>query len=126
MVVPPTIVELVPVTPVPLIEPAAPPPPTVMVIAEPRVTAYPVAVNKPPAPPPPEPLAPELPVPPPPPPATTRYSTVVTGELMPSSPTERMPPTLLRDMKASYQVIASNDATAVKTPPAVPDVNPTD
>jgi hypothetical protein len=94
------------------------------VIAEPTVTAYPVAVNSPPAPPPPlESPVVELP---PPPPATTRYSTVVTGELMPSNPTERMPPTLLRDMKASYQVMASNDATAVKTPPAVPDVNPTD
>jgi hypothetical protein len=50
---------------------AAPPEPTVTVIAEPVATAYPAAVNNPPAPPPP-PF-------PPPPPATTKYSTVEGG-----------------------------------------------
>jgi hypothetical protein len=45
---------------------------------------------------------------------------------MPVKPADKTPPTLLRDMKASYQVIASKDATAVKTPPVVPEVKPTD
>jgi hypothetical protein len=45
----------------------------------PGVTAYPVAVNKPPAPPPPPLLPPDPELPPPPPPATTRYSTVLVG-----------------------------------------------
>jgi hypothetical protein len=52
---------------------AAPPAPTVTVIGEPAVIAYPVAVLYPPAPPPPPP---SQPTPPEPPPATTRYSTV--------------------------------------------------
>jgi hypothetical protein len=67
MVVPPAMLELTPLVI------AAPPAPTVIVMAEPTVTAKPVAVRRPPAPPPPEPE----PLPEPPPPATTRYSTVV-------------------------------------------------
>jgi hypothetical protein len=52
MVVPPAILEFTPFVAVPEPEPAVPPPPTVTVIADPIVTANPVAVNKPPAPPP--------------------------------------------------------------------------
>jgi hypothetical protein len=64
--------------------PAEPPAPIVTVIADPELTANPVAVKYPPAPPPPpRSSAPLSVLPPPPPPATTKYSTVgVTLELV--------------------------------------------
>jgi hypothetical protein len=91
--------ELTPSLPVKLdvvkiVEPAAPPAPIVTVILEPMVMAYPVAVNRPPAPPPPP-----GPVPPPPPPATTRYSTVVTGNDKPLTALETIPPVYLLSIK---------------------------
>jgi hypothetical protein len=55
----------------------APPAPTVTVIGDPGVIAYPVEVNNPPAPPPPP-----YDTPPPPPPATTKYSTVLVTPLV--------------------------------------------